>query len=823
MDLTLIKQEIKKFSKAAFNENNIAIKDEQIDSSIKLFFNILTTNTGYFFLDGIASELSEALQRALVNEVGKVSSLKAVAVTFDSFAKKIIVMAGLRSYSEIGSLTMMPLFKIINIISSIPNIDESTIELQKGDSNGLYIFGTAYLTRNKTVHNSPDWDMSEVVRRTKYTVALFILIIIKLREILLVRYPDLSQDKLFEYGDNKESQIIYDFISYSKPTNKIKNQVVNSFIVHTLYNEGPINVSKLCTKIVKFAEGSLTENASMRMIQNLFGKQQLIYNDPANKIISLADEEYNRVRILVNDYNDSLCLFTSDIEKIIIDKDLKISQEVLIKEIGVFFEKNFNIDISEATDQNELEQPFNYYQELIEVLKTGGIDDKVAEEAFKYIIEICRKNDIIIRISAGRIFSKLSNPDSFGDYVRSLSRDVFLDTQILLYILCINPDFIPYDNIYFRIAKNIVDLNSNNDRKFSLKVSKHYLSEIIYQLKQALFLIQFTEISNLPKCPISTNVFYLYFYWLQENNGLPDDVDSFGEFMFKMFNLEEDDAFSKDYESVAMGVLECKLYEDFGIEISNTPTFEVSEINSVQELYSDTIKKYGCEDKKFKTLQNDSIQCLILFNHQIDTPDPFFLTWDKSFSYMRIEYKNKFKRGSSSLFFHLFSPAKFVNHVDLVNFRINANTLSDDLLSLIESHNFKTTTYSVIDIINKFLDIPCITAQKRKAYTTKIKKEIYKDDLFSYDQMDAENHQTLNRKSFTFISQQLFDYFKDNGTGATKQYRNMLLEEEAFETFITIVSGYMNDEKINDINVVFKSIEKLINKYTPNSIDKTHS
>lgn len=814
MDTTLIKQEIKKFSKAAFEENGITINDVQLDNSIKLFFNVLAMNTNYSLLNGLASDLTQALQEVLVNGVGKIPSLRAVAASFDPFAKKIIVMAGLNSYHNIKSLTMMPLFKVMNIISSIPNIDDSTIESYKGNSNGLYIFGTAYLTRNKITHNSPDWDMSEVVRRTKYIISLFILIITKLSDSLLLKYPDLSQDKFFQYGDNTDSQIVYDFISYSKPTNKIKNQVVNSFIVHFLYNEGETHVSNLKEKIVDFADGSLTVTASMRMIQNLLSKHQLTYKDSANTIISLSDEEYNRVAILVNDYNDSLLLFNSDIEKIIIDKNLKISQEMLIKKIGVFLESNFNIDIIEATDLNACEQQYKYYQELIDVIKTGGIDDRIAEEAFKQIIEVCRKNDIIIRISAGRVFSKLSNPDLFGEYVRSLSRDVFLDTQILLYILCINSDFLAYDNIYYRIAKNILELGDNN-RKFSLKVSRHYLSEIIYQVKQALFLIQFTEIPSFHNSLISTNVFFQYFYWLKENDGLPENISSFREFMKEMFYLDEKDAFSKNYESIAMGALESRLTEDFGIKIFNAPTFDASELTMVQGLYANTIKENKCEEKPYKTLLNDSIQCLILFNYSIDSPEPFFLTWDKTFSFMRTSYKDKFKRGSSSLFFHLFSPAKFINHVDLVNFRINASTLSDDLLSLIESHNFKATTYGVIDTINKFLDIPSITVQKRKAYITKIKKEIYKDDLFSYDQMDTENHQSINRKSFTFISQQLFNYFKDKGTGATKQYRNMLLEEEAFEFFIAIVSNYIKDENNNDINVVIKLIEELITRYNP--------
>lgn len=203
---------------------------------------------------------------------------------------------------------------------------------------------------------------------------------------------------------------------------------------------------------------------------------------------------------------------------------------------------------------------------------------------------------------------------------------------------------------------------------------------------------------------------------------------------------------------------------------------------------------------------------MVLFNQPMDKPEPFFLTWDKSFGFMRSAYKRKYKRGSSSLFFHLFSPAKFVNHVDLVDFKVNANTLSDDLLSLIESHNYMQTNYNVIDTINRFLDIPDISPEKRKAYIKKIQKEIYQDDSFSYEQSEIEQQESTNRKSFAFISQELFNYYKDNGQGYTRSYRNMLLDEDSFEKFIAIISEYLNNEAlILDVNKVIEGVDELVN------------
>lgn len=236
------------------------MSDQELIDDIRIFFNLIMTNAGYQLLDGISSEMPLDLQYLLVDGRGKLANLKSVASLFDAFAKKVILMTGLDSYNGVKNKTMMPLYKEIVQNQNLPVILESSVETFKGDPSGLYIFGTAYLTRNE-IHNSPDWDMYEIYRRTRYVVSLYVLVVFKLKSQLLSIHPELNTDKLYEYGDTKESQTAYDFISYSKPSNKIKNQVLNSFISHTLYNECPMPIKDLVVKVLDFAQGTISEDA----------------------------------------------------------------------------------------------------------------------------------------------------------------------------------------------------------------------------------------------------------------------------------------------------------------------------------------------------------------------------------------------------------------------------------------------------------------------------------------------------------------------------------------------------------------------------------
>lgn len=803
-------------AKMAFAENSIAITDSELDETVLIFLNLIQLNTGQYSLNGMSAQMMPALQDALIERIGKINSLQTLSTQFDAYAKKLLIVTRIDTFNNVSSLTMMPLFKKLNIIVPVPLIDLTNIETYKGVSSGTYIFGTAYFTRNQ-VHNSPEWDFVEIVRRLRYVIALYILVTFKKKQQLLSHNPDLNKIKTQVYGDNKESQTAYDIISYGRPSNMIRNQIVNSYILHQIYGENQLQVSEVVARVTKFSDGTIKENAIKRIINNLFSNKSLEYADNSKTVLKLTDSEETRLRELQEAYNDSLNLLHTEIDTIIAKYSLNVNAGELINVFGFFLENNFNLDVLEGCDVETDMTASSNYIDLLEKIKNFGCDDDCAELVFKEILETCKRNDVLVRISAGRVFSRISNPDQFDNYIRSKGRSVYMDTQILLYILCVNDEYPDSDSIFYKIAKNILELKSTN-KSIHFKVSSHYLSELIHQLKQAIYLIQFTEIKHLPDIPISTNVFYQYYYHLSKNNKLPEGVDTYRDFIEDMFSIGEEEAFSSDYEQIADGVVRSILEDDFDIEVEQTPRFESDKLQLAQKLFEKVIKDNYYDPKPPKALLNDSLEILVLFEKEHEGPDPVFLTWDKAFAPMRKAYKERYKRGYASLFFHLFSPSRFLNHVDLIDFKINSNTLTDDLLSIIETGNFKQPTFSVIDTINKFLDIPNIGVDQRKNYIKKIQRAVYNDNIFPYGQTESDQSNVENKKTFTYVSQSLFNYYKDKGDGSTKNYRNMLLNENAFDKFMNIIVEYLkSDNTINDTTNVAKSVDVLIENFLENT------
>jgi hypothetical protein len=111
-------------------------------------------------------------------------------------------------------------------------------------------------------------------------------------------------------------------------------------------------------------------------------------------------------------------LFHAGIQQIITKFSLYISKDELIKEIGGLIETNFNFEVLEASGEMSDYATVDSLQDLLSFIKRGNVDEKIAEQNLTEIIQLCKSNDIVFRISAGKVFSKISNPDSFGNYVR---------------------------------------------------------------------------------------------------------------------------------------------------------------------------------------------------------------------------------------------------------------------------------------------------------------------------------------------------------------------------------------------------------------------
>ena len=788
-----IKEKLIRYCSSAFAENRIILTPEELEEDIDVFYNFVSLSLPYPDVGNIRSEMMGGLQAACINEIGEVTPLKTVAGLFDSFMKKLICYSELDTFENVKSKMQMDLLKVFGYWGVvIPVIKDDTIETRKGNADAFYLLGMTVLTRNK-VHNSPVMDDSEVTHRLKCVVSFYVYLIHKNKSKLLKKNPELAKQELHYFENNQENALLYDYISYGNSSVQIKKRYVNTYAKHLLYRSSPLSEKDLLTKMQQFSTNTLNESAAKRLVAEMETNNEIKLVSKSPKSYTLSENERERIHDAEDNYNLSLNTFNASMSDVICRYGIRINVEGLTKLLMDYLAAQYNYDIEEAIgDSQNIEKP--NCKTFTAKLKEKGCPPEKCKDLFKELLCISRDNDVIVRVSAGKAFRRISNPDLFNDYVRRADRKVWIDTQILLYLLCYDDDYARYDHPSYKTAMTLFRLPLGNGN-FHFKVAHFYLSELTSHLRQALLLISIVDLPFARKRNMSNNVFYRHFRKLSESSGLPDGIDTFADYMEDNFDITEDEVYLPDFENIAEGIIESKL-SDFNIEIEREEQQSPKDMKASEAVFKNLVQPdNGIVAKVGRTLSNDAWMGLCLFKHE-EEQKPIFITMDNQFELYRRQYMAKYKRGSS-FNWHLFSPSEFVNHIDFINFKVNADNLTDSLLSIIETSEMKNKTINVIDSISKFLDIPNVSSGQRRKYSSWV-NELFQSEEFAYKSNKTQKEDIpAGILRFIEVQDSVFSYFSEKNDEIMKVFLQMLQNEDSFKTYLNTISSYVSKESNN--------------------------
>lgn len=792
-----IKEKLLLYCKNAFAENNIILTQQELEEDVVVFYNFVSLSLPYPEIGNIRKEMMSGLQAALIDDIGAVEHLKSVATLFDAYMKKLITYADINSFEKVKDKSQMPLLREFNFWGlSIPDFKESNIDHFKGAADASYLLGMTILTRNK-VHLSPVMDDSEVTLRIKSVVSFYVYLIHRTKTALLRKNPTLNKSDFHYFGDNPDDALLYDYISYGNSSVLIKKRYVSTYAKHQLYSTGTLTEQELIEKLKKFSGNSLKDAATKRIVDELASNKDIKLSSHVPKKYTLTDKERARIQDAEENYNMSLQSFDNSMRETITRYGLRAKSKEVTKLLMQYLAAQYNYDIEEALGDVERSDKPNCHEFMAKLKDLGCTADK-CKDLFKELLCISRDNDVLIRVSAGRAYQTISNPERFDEYVRKADRKVWLDTQILLYLLCNNDDYAKYDHPSYKIAMALFRQPAANNY-FHFQVAQSYISELTNQLRLALLLIGVVDLPFVKGRNMSQNVFYCHYRKLHDNSGLPDDIESFADYMQDNFNLSEEDAFEPDYDSIAEGVVEGKL-EQFRIKIERLLQQSNKEISNSEEIFRQVAKNLGIAQKPEKTLLNDAMMGSALFKHE-DQQKPIFITMDNSFEPYRKLYLSKYKRGSS-FNWHLFSPAEFLNHIDFIDFKVNAENLTDSLISIIETSEVKDKTLDIIDRVNRFLDIPQISSNQRKKYMGWV-NDLFLSDEFAY-KADTPEKDAKSSGIYRFLDAQdsVTSYFSEKDEDSIKNFQLMLKNEDGFREYLEVLKKFSSELEANKDDLI---------------------
>src|SRR5205085_9228569 len=84
------------------------------------------------------------------------------------------------------------------------------------------------------------------------------------------------------------------------------------------------------------------------------------------------------------------------------------------------------------------------------------------------ILEICNYNSFLQKLGAGQLFSRLIKSTEIDQYLNRQPKTVYLDASVIIYIVCflLNENS-EYNNIYFSVAKDLINYNRNGQTRLN--------------------------------------------------------------------------------------------------------------------------------------------------------------------------------------------------------------------------------------------------------------------------------------------------------------------------------------------------------------------
>lgn len=808
-----IKLKIHSTVRKPLTSGNPLFTEDEIMKGTVLFRKIILYKSGESELDGLSKIMVPALQDSLLDKKGELPSLRLLADSLEPFYKKILLICKGQSFSEINKLTLIPSLKMVGINNALsnqqskadfPQLEESNLESFKNENEYLYEICSTYLIRNK-VHNSPEFSDLEILTYVKDLLVVYIYTVLKYStQIDLLVDPSIDLESAKNVLSGGENKILFDFISFGNSTTEIKTQIIESYILHKLLDSNKLTHETIKDGLEEYLDYTLTPDFFRRSIEKLRTKKRIEFNKETQELYLSSDEKQRLIKVqsLFNDNKELFLLYYSDI---IERYELKDHSDEILEKLKEFFVVNYNIDIKEIRDEDSYDNEDSILEEFLAYIKTL-LDEKDSINLVKDLLKLCEESDFILRLSASTVIGNLTNPVHFENYVRKQKRLVYLDTQLILHALCTGYlSNCEYDNVYFRIVDELLKFQKLNPN-IEFRFSRYYLSEVAYQLKMALLLIPF---EGTTEHKLSTNVFYEFYEYLHSNDLLEDGHQSFADFLENWLLVTEDDALEPDCEKIISSNIGTLLLDELSISVTTLPFYEDKEtaVSVLDGIIKDRSNKLS--SKSHYIMSNDALMVCHLSNKEIHQDEPFFLTWDKSFTPFRSAFKQKFKR-QELISWHLFNPSKFINHMSLLEFKIDPKTITNDYLPILDSLGLHEKAKTIFDSMNRLTDIKDISKKQRRRYV-QLTQQVFNEQEFGYEVDKPEMIDNVI-KPFETILDNINRYYHSHSEYSIEKYKKMMLKEEYFIRLLDIIiSEISNGPEIS--NDLTSNIDKLLNEF----------
>jgi|GEM_PF-837961 len=637
---------------------------------------------------------------------------------------------------------------------------------------------------------------------------------------------DEIKNTVFEIFDNirsdnptkisKETKVLFDMLSIGRETGEIKKEFIRSFIFLFLYE----NPDSTAHEVYQNLKDKLSETYDERFYDNKLNylkSQNLLITPKGNERFRLSDPTKEEVREILQFSRSKESLLVTQIKEYLEKYGLEDCTDKLIEHLKQLYIENYEVEVEDIiTSNNSYDSSLrNSYDSLINFFRKQGIkDNEEREKISKGLLGVCRENDYLNKIGVSIMFTKLFKSNKLEAYLNKKDFKVLIDTQILLRLLCVKYKKCDYPDFQYKSVKKLSETFLRYSESLELSTTSGYLQEVGGHILEALKLERFLKISEIKKLGKSNNVFYNFYLYLVESNQIEEGT--FRKFIKDITNINELPSLNNPNFVDEITYSLTPLFRYLNIDIKNIPWYESDYFDELKKEYELSLTNLDL-NRSYRARENDVLTLAYLCSREdhidYETGEPFdhfFITWDSIFYDIRQSIKRKLG-DSTYAYWHIYSPPKFVDRLSVMNFEINPESITYNLIALTESNFNNNEKENFVDVISSLFNAEEISELSLAKKLVNLEKKV----VFQERPEDFEIEQKT-RSPLTEILLQLRSYYYKRKSEHSFDNLVKVLETDSYsDNVIDIlkqnIKYYQNEGEVN--NTIYNDFDSLITKF----------
>jgi hypothetical protein len=605
---------------------------------------------------------------------------------------------------------------------------------------------------------------------------------------------------------DKNTKILFDTLSLNKDMTAIKTNFIQSLILSHLYQKGQASTKELYNSL----KDCFFEKVQENIIQSEIGKlkkEGKIIDIPESqpKKFKLVDSTTERMKQIDETAQMNESMLIHDFEKIL----NKYSSSLQAKEIAEYIMKLYNANYE--IDENEVLKPLNNHEQKIQGIfksfisylqKEHYINELKANDIARELLVVCERNSFLNKVSISKMFMNLFKSDKLEEYLNSSKRIIFIDTQVLLQIICCKFEETSYSDQLYNATKTFLNTIQQSSIDIELHTTNEYIEEVAWHILTASKLENFLSLPYIQDLGKSKNVFFNFYLNIKEEH----EYNDFNEFINELLDVDITQLYSdqEKVDELVSSLLE--RLDLLNIEVNSIPKFE--EYDKYKKEYENTLSYIKNDQKSYEARKHD-LNTVLYISMYYDSeegtfPEPFLITWDTSF----FEVRKSFRKFGLN-YWYLYPPLKFANTISVINLKIDSKVINYNIISLVEENfNLSNESISFIDLISELFNDKNISEWKLIDKLTKLRKKLQEN--IKKEDFTADHHKNLPIDELLLLMQ---NYYRDpNNHKNYKDYVKTFQNDANADRISLLIENHLEDFQSKEgINIlIIEEMDKII-------------